>query len=366
MTTQTDTSTTTESSIIDNIQNLPSALNERINNNAERAAEAAAKKTADYLIESAQNNVNSLFKQKKIIEDSKSSLITLMQRYNIEKSRFTEIAEWYGQKTGIERAFLGLSFVAASALIGSIVNLAAVFSILALIIHYEVTTLLQEHYDITSVRDERFCADIKDLEARLTELNQHHQALERSLHTTLIELSKRNVETAIKTKQFEEHIDSLTEQIERMDQIVIALDNAKKLLIEENTRTTEQLQRRSDELNDANNKIIDQSTTLNNTQCQLGETTKQLSETTLELNILCEKFKTHEEDISELKERCQAQLDILEQRIAASSAPEKLELEKRVNAATANSDFIIKQVESQLASRASSANNESKHAKGLN
>lgn len=112
----------------------------------------------------------------------KSSLKRLMDRYNQGKSYLATMIDWYGQTSWLGKAVMGLAFVAIGALIGSIIQLAIVFAILASCLYLVMHFFTMDELNIKNAREPQLVADIKmqekSHEQTATKLNDYVQKLD--------------------------------------------------------------------------------------------------------------------------------------------------------------------------------------------
>ena len=164
---QSETNPTTPlQNMMEEMKRLRQVAGEHVINTAADAADATAKKTAEYLMDAAIQRLQDLIEQEQTNEQVQSCLHTLMRRFN-EKSTITDAIEWYGRKTILQKAGVGVVFVAASALVGALFSLTALFTLLSIGIFYIAETLLTEHYELTERQKTDLAQDIERMEQAL-------------------------------------------------------------------------------------------------------------------------------------------------------------------------------------------------------
>ena len=321
----------------------------------------ASKATSIYSIQgiadsiAAINQISEYFKEWLGIGQQKlpnqPNLHLLMTRYNLEKSRFSQFTEWYCEMPFYQRFFGAVLFVAASALVGAVFNLAAVFSILAIGIHYIATAILMEHYTITAQRDERFCEDIINMEKKLAESIHVLVDVAKKVNDILIALREKNSLSADNIKLFEAKILAFNNQVTSLLGVTIQLEGAKDVLIRENEKITAQFQKACGELEKASFENTSQSVALSAITSKLGETNQTLCSKSHELTTICEQFQLNLTALAKQVPETRAAKGEPIVTNPSESEKETMELRMNTDRILAESDALLAKIKSHDESR---------------
>lgn len=225
------------------ISQLPGVLDTMSNTIAERSVE--------YLKNQAIQLLNRCLEYQQFTPNKDANLPILMKRYNLEKSRLSELIDWYAELAWYKRYLGAAAFVTVSALVGAIFNLAAVLTLLSMSIQYFIGQLIMDHYEITSRRDERFCSDIVMMEKKQAENIEILVDVAKKVNNILVELCAKNLQSAENITVFQEKISALETQTHRFLAAIRTVDEAQKLLATSNEKIAGQIQVSHCELEEA-------------------------------------------------------------------------------------------------------------------
>ena len=241
-----------------------------IPNVVNQPADDMSQKNTEFLRESAEQELRSLLMQKKVIHDYSSHLSQFIEQQYKQKSRLTDLSAWYARQAWYEKISTGLLFAGAAALIGAIANMAVLCAILATAIYCALATLLIEHDDINRQREQSLTTTIVSMSQLFSDSGQTLQTIEQSLHDILIELAKRNVQSA---------------------EFILQLEHTHRTLQAEHTEIKNQLTTAIQETQSAQNRLTQESVLLAQTRAQLDDTNKKMAKNNTELSTICNNFK---------------------------------------------------------------------------
>ena len=187
-----------------------------------------AQMAATELKNKAEAQLAHLIAQGKSMMKMQSNLDLLMGRYHVGKSYMSQVVDWYAEMWWWRRMVVGVGFVAGSALVGSIFNLGALCAVLAIGFCYAANFFLLNHYEATSVRDERFCNDIVEMEKKLGDSIDSLNLIGDKLKDVLTSLASENGHLSAEVVTFQEQITSLSQQVLHFMEIVNQLDDTKE------------------------------------------------------------------------------------------------------------------------------------------
>lgn len=239
-------------------------------------ASTVAQKTAETLITNAKSQLNHLFEQKNQFIEMKSSLDGLIQRYNLNNSYLNQAAFWYGNKSWFNKFGTGALFVAASALIGAVIQLSALFTVLALTLHYAVTFILKNHYEATASQQLMLAEDINKIEARVNvSINAFNKA-QIELKQTLKLLSQHNIDMAENAAALETQITTLNEQNSQFKDAIAQLEQLTNSLLANLRAINGGIQKAGDDLQSINNELTQQTLKINGIKNKLSDHEKSV------------------------------------------------------------------------------------------
>ena len=306
--------------IMNEMKRLRQAAGDHISNTAADMADATAKKTAGYLMDAAIQRLQDLFEQEQTNEHVQSCLNTLMKRFN-EKSTITEAIEWYGRKTILQKAGIGIIFVAGSALVGALFNLSALFTLLSIGIFCAAETLLTEHYELTENQRRELAQDIEQMELKLFESVACLKEVSKKLDDVFLNLLQQSIQSAHLLKEFEKQTSTLDGQIHDFLNILATLSETNTTLMRDHQHIHQQLERAHLEMERANATIATQSLALNTIDLQLNATKHKLSERNDELADIHTKFQGNLTTIGELEDAFKEKLRVLKEQSVSNEQP---------------------------------------------
>lgn len=172
-----------------------------------------------------------IYSQKRVVEETQSNLDLLLKRYNIEKSYFGSVAEWYGSKAWWIKIFIGLAITAIGAALGVLCHAPIIIAIVATVIYLFFTFLFIDHYNVTHKQTKLLCEDILELEKSLGETIKHYNELGERLQKIFESLYQMNTQMSSDLQQFETQISTLRMQIEQYNKIIDNLSQSEKKIV---------------------------------------------------------------------------------------------------------------------------------------
>ncbi len=278
----------------------------------EAIADSLAERTVEYLRRQVIQLFQDVLGHEQAAAHNQHNLNQLMARYHIEKSRISEITDGYGRLPWYQRYAGGVLFVAASALVGAVFNLAALFSILAIGLHYTVTTLLMEHYTLTTNRDELFCKDIINMEKKLAESIDVLVDTDNQVNALLTELRIKNSQSAEHIQTLDAQAGMLTDKVGQLTMTINALEQTCSSLMRDNERITRQFQHASSEMAALQQEHAVQSSALDAVTHQLEVTNKALWDKTQALTDIYDQFQRHLAAFAKQESEFKAQINRLQ------------------------------------------------------
>lgn len=256
-------------------------------------ADYIAKKTVEYAQSEAFKYMEKLLTPQKNIVKVKSSLALLMARFNREKSYISALIDWYGQASWLDKATVGLAFLAIGTLIGAVMQLTTVFAILASALYLSLHFFIMDEFNIKTRREAQLVADIKaqeeSLEQTATKLNEY-----------IKELDSLSQKTHAQNLQFEQDIHAFKAQIKIFESQIATYK-----------QTTIDLEAAKDALEKVNEAIkVD----LNETRLSLQTTIDELNAQLTSLNVNIETLDTTNIDLVARH----AELMLINQKLQAS------------------------------------------------
>ena len=306
--------------IMNEMKRLRQAAGDHISNTAVDIADATAKKTAEYLMDTAIQRLQELCEQEEANKQVQSCLNTLMRRFN-EKSTITEAIEWYGRKTILQKAGIGVIFVAGSALVGALFNLSALFTLLSIGIFCAAETLLTEHYELTENQRRELAQDIKQMELNLFDSVACLKEVSKKLDDVFLNLLQQSIQSAHLLKEFEKQTSTLDGKIHDFLSIMATLSETNTTLMRDHQHIHQQLERAHLEMERANATIATQSLSLDTVGLKLDETNHKLRERNDELAAIHTKFQGNLTTIGELEAAFKEELRVLKAESVSNEQP---------------------------------------------
>lgn len=160
--------------------------------------EKTAEKTSDYLIDKAKEQLNKILFETKKVKDAQSRLKLVMERYNLQKSTFSTISDWYyerpfWQKFTVIAIIIGVAIV-AGVFIHAVVS--ALLAVAALGLCLAAHIILTEHSENTANCNEKLCEDLEELEQKLAGRLKTLGVLEDKIKRILSSLASTNIQLA--------------------------------------------------------------------------------------------------------------------------------------------------------------------------
>lgn len=292
-------------------------------------ASTVAQKTAETLIANAKSQLNHLFEQKNQFVEMKSSLDGLMQRYNLNNSYLNQAAFWYGNKGWFNKLGTGALFVGASALFGAVIQLSALFTVLALTLHYAVTFVLQNHYETTASQQLMLAEDINKIEERVSVSISAFNKAQVELKQTLKLLSQHNIDMAENVSSLLTQITTLNEQNNQFKEAVAKLERLTHSLVANEGNINAGIQKAGDNTQSISNELTQQALKINEINGKLSDRAKSVRSSTDALMVL------NDTNLNSLK-----QLDELE----TDASQRVAKLLAKADEALSNSDEYFEQV----------------------
>ena len=342
---QSETNPTTPlQNMMEEMKRLRQVAGEHVINTAADAADATAKKTAEYLMDAAIQRLQDLIEQEQTNEQVQSCLHTLMRRFN-EKSTITDAIEWYGRKTILQKAGVGVVFVAASALVGALFSLTALFTLLSIGIFYIAETLLTEHYELTERQKTDLAQDIERMEQALFASVACLKEVTKKLDDIFLSLLKQSIESAQLLKTFEVQTSTLDGHISEFLSIFSTLNETNATLMRDHQHVVQQLELAHAEIEQDHATMATQSATIDTIRSKLNATNDELRERSSELIAVHAKFKNNLTIISELEVGFKDELYLLKTQSASNVCHQVVPIDAPTLSAQAhsNTDAFIKQ-----------------------
>ncbi|HBI21119.1 MAG TPA: hypothetical protein DDY37_00775 [Legionella sp.] len=316
---QSETNPTTPlQGIMEEMKRLRQVAGEHIANTAADAADTAAKKTAAYLMDTAIQRLQDLIEQEQTNAQVQSCLHTLMRRFN-EKSTITDAIEWYGRKTILQKAGVGIVFVAASALVGTLFSLTALFTLLAIWIFCIAETLLTEHYELTERQKSDLAQDIERMEQALFASVACLKEVTKKLDDIFLSLLKQSIQSAHLLQAFEVQTSTLDGHISEFLSIFSTLNETSTILMHDHQRVVQQLELAHAQMERDHATMATQSATIDAISSKLSATNDELRKRNSELITINAKFKNNLTTISELEAGFKDELHILKTQSASNA-----------------------------------------------
>jgi len=259
-------------------------------------------------VQQAKERVQNMLNQENHIVQMQSNLSVLMERYFLQKSLVDSTSEWYGQRPWWNKTLAAIAFVTLSALIGAIINLAAVLSVVALGIYWATSYVLDNHHTISTVRCDRLASDIKELESALQLEVDELTKIEGTLKQVLISIAESQVRNAENTAAFEQTIVNLSTQIGELTTSIKALGEAKDKLLANNEQLAAQVTLVKDQLKSAQADLKNKVSELDELNERFNSMDTQLSQSSLGLENVEIAYRQRVSALGELEERFKEQL----------------------------------------------------------
>ena len=257
--------------------------------------------TAEYLTQTANDYFYDFLATKKSIDDMQSDMDELKRLYNCEKSYFTQLCEWFNSNSWYETAELSVLFVLGSSLVGACLNMAILFGAVSIIIFYLATSILMQHYLITSERERCLFEGINDLQIKLAESIDYIAEIIIKLQDMQKNLFLINIQAEESINYFKDHVSTLDKQIEILVKNTLELNQAQDALMQENKKLNEQLSASAQEISDANATIKEQTRALSDVRSQFEDTNRHLLAKNDEIKALHAGVQLHIEQMGELE-----------------------------------------------------------------
>lgn len=193
------------------------------------------------LKELTDREINRLNNERRTMQEAHSNLDLLLKRYNLEKSYFSQISNWYGSKAWWVKILLFILLVAISVGVGFLCHAPITFVSITAASYMFFAFFFINHYKITQQQTQRLCEDIIELEKTLHETIKHFNDLSNSLNLIMISSHELNAQMLNETQSLQENIKILNEQIEKYKLIIDDLTVVKESLINTTTKVKENL-----------------------------------------------------------------------------------------------------------------------------
>ena len=150
-----------------------------------------------------------------------------MQRYKAKKSYFAIAAEWFGKQYLVVKIVLGACIIGASYLLG--------------IVYLVMAFLMENHYKTTKEQEELIEEDLLHLKQSLVDSINHLDGVSDTRQRTLTSLYQLTPQMENINIRLEENNANLLSQVTQFQEIVLALENNKRDLLESTATLKNQL-----------------------------------------------------------------------------------------------------------------------------
>ncbi len=225
----------------------------------------------------------------------------LMQRYKARKSYFATAAEWFGKQ------YLAVKIILGVAIIGAIYFLSLSYILIG-ITYVAIAFLMENHYQTTQEQEELIEEDLLHLKQSLVDSINHLDGVNDIIQQTFTSLYQLTSQMETINSRLEENNANLLSQVIQFKEVVLALENNKKDLVESTATLKGQLQA-------AYTKIHRHEEEMSTNALSISESDRRLGET-------CVGFKTSLEKFDEFSREQQA--SIIEYDRLSSKLKEKI------------------------------------------
>lgn len=249
--------------------------------------EQTAAKTGDYLIKKAKNQLNKILFESNKIEETQSRLKLVRQRYDLQKSTFSKMSDWYAERPFWQKLAMATAIISAAVVAGLFVHVAvtALFATVAFGFCLTAHMALKEHAQSTSACNDKLCEDLDGLETNLSQRIESMRALEDKLKSTFSTLASNNVHLAEDEQQLRSELTQLSQQIDGLSRTNTDL-----------TGTAQQLQALNkglmDKLNMTHSQLQSSHQVMQAKTSELEKTNGKLLETDNRLNQGCDELES--------------------------------------------------------------------------
>jgi hypothetical protein len=311
--------------LLNGVTHVPDILRDTMTDAVEQSAQRAALQTAEFLTQSAHAYFQEFLDKKATIDNIDDTLNQLIEHYHAEKSLLTKWAQWFGEMSWFETIGYGVTSVAVSAMIGATFNMAALFGLIAIGLYYATSTLLIEHYLITTERDQQLIQGIHAMKTNLADLINQLTELAGRVHTIQCELFQKNRQTTEELDVFKNTVLEMSTHIHTLQETIHALNQARALLMEDNIRIIEERNLINRQLETANETLIQQANQLNDIHLRLEETNASFLNRNNDIINLRENLNTRINDLAELHKLYQIELTRLQSETKRTLHPQTLD-----------------------------------------
>lgn len=193
------------------------------------------------LKELTEYEINRLNSERRSIESVHSNLDLLIKRYNLEKSYFGQISNWYGSKAWWVKILLFILVAAVGAGIGLLCHMPITFVLISSAVYIFFAFFFINHHKINEKQTKRLCEDIIELEKSLAETVKHFNELSNSLKTILINSHELNSQMLNDMQSLQENVNMLTNQVTKYKQIILELEKSKESIIQTTAKVQQNL-----------------------------------------------------------------------------------------------------------------------------
>ena len=275
----------------------------------------AAQVTTNQITQTAKKQCENLVTQKNNIITTQSNLDILKQRHNIDKSYFNKIADWYGNLSWWIKLGIGaLSFVAAAGalavgVLASSTGIGVLCAAVILGVYFIASFIVNNHYKLSTVRDQRFFNDVLEMEQLLDESISSINEIGRDFDISLKALANENARLAEDIETLEEQLRTLNGQVLVFSETIIQLrttNDALSLSIQEQRDLNQRLKESLMEMNE-------HSVMLGGASGELSQTSRRLADSVNKMKAVDKHFEKNQVEIQYLHDAFREHLAVLMQ-----------------------------------------------------
>lgn len=298
----------------------------------EKKATAQPKRTLDELKQDASTQLKKILLQGKNIKKFQSNADLVLKRYHTDNSFLDNLATGYGNLSWWIKLGLMASAVSIGACIGIVCNLMVVLSVITFVLYASIALILENHHASLVKKDERFTADIAEMEESLAESVQHIDEIEQSLSSVFTSLCEMNTQQAEDIASFEIQIDQLEKQVTQLISINEQLSATKNTLAKNTeamgrafntikvscTQLTEDLSEEIDELIDTDEALRQHTSSVLDDHKHLNQVNVALRKNHTDLEALTGHLTTLVEELKIQAQMSEAFTEISREKLSAS------------------------------------------------
>ena len=241
----------------------------------------------------AEQELIKLQSGKRNMEAMRSNFDLLIKRYNLEKSYFGRMANWYGALSWWIKilSFILVAGIAVS--IGMLISMPITVASISTVVYLFCAFFFINHYDITERQVARLCKDIVELEQSLVDTIDHFNQLSEKLKYITTNIHDLNKHFLTDMQNMRTNVEELTCQLKRYKAIIKELQDAKSAIVFSTNKTRANLDLGCAQYAECCELIIKQATEINSISTSLDNSDQKLNISLEQLAVLIEEYELH-------------------------------------------------------------------------